>query len=151
MKSLVVFYSKSGNTEKVAMAIATGLGTQPRRIEDMPSQELPSYDLICVGTPVHGGAPDKKVMDFISQMPDMDGKKSAVFCTKSIAGDKATLAALSKALEAKGMVNLGSFSAVGLSRFFADFGPRIIHRGHPSPVELAKAEEFGRYLLVKMQ
>ena len=151
MKSLVVYYSKSGNTEKVARAIATGLGTQAKSIKEVTPAELKNYDLICFGTPVHRASPSEEITGFISQLPDLSGKKAAVFCTKSIAGDKPTLAALSKALEAKGMVVLGSFYAVGLSRFFADFGPRIFHRGHPSPVELAGAEEFGRNHIANMQ
>jgi hypothetical protein len=82
-------------------------------------------------------------------MPDLTGKKAGLFCTKSMFGDKPAIASMRKGIEAKGMVFAGSYCAVGLSRFIGDFGPRIFHRGHPSKEELAKAEEFGRGLLVK--
>ena len=146
MKSIVVYYSKSGNTEKIAQAIAAGLGTTAKKLDEVNPRELTGYDVIGIGSAVHRGAPDKSVLDFIQKMPELKGKKAALFCTKSIAGDKTTIAAMRKGVEAKGMIFAGSYCAVGLSRFFADFGPRIVHRGHPTKEELAKAEEFGRSL-----
>jgi flavodoxin len=151
MKSLVVFYSESGNTQKLAQAIAAGLGTQAVKIEDIEARILPDYDLICIGTPVQGGAPAKKVLDFISQMPDMSNKKAAVFCTMHMFGDKQVIQMVKKTLEARGMVFLGGFSALGWSRLIANFGPRIFNRGRPNQDELARAEDFGRNLLAKMQ
>jgi flavodoxin len=151
MNALVVYYSKSGNTEKVAFAIGAGIGVKPRRIEEINPSSVSGYDLIVLGSPVHGGKPSAPIMDFISRLPKMDGKKAAVFCTKSIAGDKPTMAVMEKALKDKGMTILGGFSAVGLSRFFADFGPRIFHRGHPSADELKRADEFGKNLVAKAQ
>ena len=149
MKSVVVYYSQSSNTEKIAQAIARGLGSKAMKLNEVDPRTLSGYDVIAIGSPVHGGAPNKKVMEFISQMPDLTGKKAGLFCTKSMFGDKPAIAAMRKGIEAKGMVFAGSYCAVGLSRFIGDFGPRIFHRGHPSKEELAKAEEFGRGLLVK--
>jgi flavodoxin len=149
MKSIVIYYSQSGNTEKIAQAVATGLGTKTIKLGEVIPNTLTGYDIIAIGSPVHGGAPNKKVLDFISQMPNLPGKKAGLFCTKSMFGDKPTLSAMQKGIEAKGMVFAGSYCAVGLSRFIGDFGPRIFHRGHPSKEELAKAEEFGRGLLNK--
>ena len=147
MKSIVIYYSQSGNTEKIAQAVAAGLGIKASKLEDINPDTLKNYDLIIIGSPVHGGAPNKKVTKFISQMPNMPGKKGALFCTKSIAGDKPAIATMRKGIEAKGMRFAGSYCAVGLSRFIGDFGPRIFHRGHPSKEELVKAEEFGRGLI----
>jgi flavodoxin len=147
MKSLVVYYSESGNTQKLAQAVAAGMGTQAVKIEDVEAQTLSDYDLICIGTPVQRGAPAGKVLDFISQMPDMQGKKAAVFCTMHMIGDKKVIQILKKTLEARGMVFLGGISALGWSRLVANFGPRIFNRGRPGKDELARAEEFGRTLL----
>jgi len=151
MKSLVVFYSESGNTQKLAQAVATGLGTQSMRIEDIETRKVSDYDLICIGTPVQGAAPARKVLDFISQMPLMSGKKVAFFCTMHMFGDKKAIQISKKMLEARGMVFLGGFTALGWSRLIANFGPRIFNRGRPNRDELARAEEFGRSLLAKME
>jgi len=151
MQALVVYYSETGNTETLAKAVASGLGTQARKVDEVTPGELKGYDLICLGTPVQGSAPARKVMDYISQWPNMSGKKAAVFCTMHMFGDKKVIQALKKTLEARGMIFLGGYSALGWSRLVANFGPRIFNRGRPNRDELARAEEFGRNLLVKMQ
>ncbi len=149
MKSVVIYFSKSGNTEKIAIAIAKGLGTKAQKLDDVKPGELTTCDIICIGTPVHAGQPNKAVSAFIAKMPELKGKKAGLFCTKSMFGDKSAVASMRKGLEAKGMVFGGSYCAIGFSRFIGDFGPRIFHRGHPTKEELSKAEEFGRGLLAK--
>ncbi len=147
MKAIVIYYSQSGNTEKIAQSVASGLGTKALKLADVNPETLKNYDLIVIGSPVHGGAPNRKVTEFISHMPEIPGKKGGAFCTKSLFGDKTTIAVIRKGLESKGMKFAGSYCAVGFSRFIGDFGPRIFHRGHPTKQELVKAEEFGRGLL----
>ncbi len=147
MNSIVIYYSQSGNTEKIAQAVAVGLGTKASKMADVNLETLKNYDVIVIGSPVHGGAPNRKVATFISQMPVLAGKKAALFCTKSMFGDKSAIAAMRKGVEAKGMIFTGSYCAIGFSRFIGDFGPRIFHRGHPSQEELVKAEGFGRGLI----
>jgi flavodoxin len=147
IKSVVVYYSESGNTQKVAQAIAGGMGTQAVEISEMDARKLAGYDLICIGTPVHNSAPDKRIETFISQMPDMSGKKAAIFFTYHLSGDKKAGLILKKRLEARGLEYLGSFTAKGHSRLIANFGPRIFLRGRPNQAELAAAKEFGERLL----
>lgn len=150
MKALVVYHSESGNTQKVAEAIASGLGTRAVSIEAVEAQELRGYDLICIGTPVNYCAPTKKVRDFIARMPSMSGKRGAAFCTMHMFGDRKTIQTLKDLLEAKGMVFLGGLSAQGWSRLIGNFGPRVFNRGRPNREELDRAELFGRNLLAKM-
>lgn len=150
MKALVAYHSESGNTQKLALAIASGLGTRAVSVDAVESRELQSYDLICIGTPVQYGAPTRQVREFISRMPPMSGKKAAAFCTMHMFGDKKTLQTLKGLLEAKGMVFVGGVSALGWSRLIANFGPRVFNRGRPDREELARAEEFGRKLLGKI-
>ena len=40
MKALVAYHSESGNTQKLALAIASGLGTRAVSIEAVEIQEL---------------------------------------------------------------------------------------------------------------
>ncbi len=98
---------------------------------------------------MHGSQPNKAVTDLILRMPRLDGKYCAAFCTKSLFGDRSTLAAMSRYLDAKGAKYLGGFCAIGWSRFIGNFGPRIFHRGHPSAAELERAREFGAALRAK--
>ncbi len=150
MKTLVAYYSESGNTEKLAYALAAGLGTVPVRLETVDPSSLPRYDLICLGTPVQNGGPSRAMRDFIARMPTLQGKPCAAFCTMHAFGDKRTLQALKALLEAKGMSYLGGCSALGWSRLVANFGPRIFNRGRPNHEELARAEELGQKLLARL-
>ena len=151
MKALVVYYSESNNTQKLAEAIATGLDTHAVSVDSVDPLTLADCDLICIGTPVQYGAPARKVLELIERMQSMTGKKAAAFCTMHMFGDKNTIQVLKQSLEAKGMVFLGGCSALGWSRLVGNFGPRIFNRGRPNRQELDRATEFGRGLLAKME
>jgi len=146
MKSLVIYYSESGNTRKIARHIASGLNTSAYPYDEVNVVEIQHYDLICIGTPVHGNSPAKSVTKLVSAFPTMPGKMCATFCTAHMFGMKQTLQKLKRQLEAKELNHVGSFSALGLSRLVANFGPRIFNRGRPSAEELAAAELFGKDL-----
>jgi flavodoxin len=151
MKALVVYYSESQNTQKLAEAIAAGLGTQALGLEAVDPRSLADYDLVCIGTPVQYAAPARKVREFIERMPVMTGKKAAAFCTMHMFGARNTLQVLQRSLEARGMAFLGGCSALGWSRLVGNFGPRIFNRGRPDRAELERATDFGRSLLARME
>jgi len=56
-RALIIYYSVTGNTEKVAFAIQRGVrkgGLEPtiKKISEAYEEELFDYDLVCFGTPV---------------------------------------------------------------------------------------------------
>lgn len=146
MKAMVLYYSKSGNTEKVACAVAQGLGVEAKSIDTVKPEDTASYDLICIGTPVHAFRPAKAVTRFVEAMPPLQGKKAAGFYTMSMGGDGGANKSLKLMFEAKGMEFLGGYSCKGLSRLLGNFGPRVVNRGRPSEEELKEAREFGEKL-----
>jgi hypothetical protein len=101
-KALIVYYSITGNTWKVAMAIEQGLrkaGLEPvvKKIWEAKREELYDYDAVFLGTPVIHGLPPHPVMKFILEKgydyrsrgfvglntPAIPGKKAVVFVTYS--------------------------------------------------------------------
>ena len=147
MKALVVFYSESDNTAKIAGAIATRLGVVAKRVEAVNPADTAAYDLIVIGSPVHGSRPNAAVMRFIERMPQLEGKKAAAFCTMHLFGDKKAIDIIARKLEEKGLKFIGGFCRRGLSRLVANFGPRIFNRGRPSSLDLQEAADFGGRLL----
>ena len=145
MKSLVLYYSKSGNTEKVARAIAKGLKAELKEVEEI--ENVFGYELICIGTPVHALAPAKPIKKFLEELPDLPGKKGAGFYTMHAFGDKRTLRIIKKGLENRKVKFLGGFSCRGTSSIFGDIGPKIFNKGKPNKEDLKKAEDFGKKLL----
>jgi len=144
MKSIVIYYSETGNTEKVAKAIAGAVAGEIKRVEETNPDELADYDLIFIGTPVHGFGPSKKIEDFLDKLPQLQGKKGAAFCTMHIGGDKTTFRIIKEKLEKKGIIFIDSFSCLGWSRLIGNFGPRIFNRGRPNEEDLRKAVEFAK-------
>ncbi len=55
MKTLVVFDSTYGNTEKVARAIGESIHCPVLRVGDVHAADLAGLDLFIAGSPTHGG------------------------------------------------------------------------------------------------
>jgi flavodoxin len=75
MKTCVVYFSRTGNTKRLAQAdtakapIFDMAVTQPSAIED--------FDLLILGTPVEGSSPAKEAAAFIESMPKVESKKQS--------------------------------------------------------------------------
>lgn len=147
MKSIVIYYSETGNTEKIAKAISNSIGAELKRVEDIKIEDISDYNLIFIGTPVHGFGPSEIMKGFLENLPSLSGKKGAAFCTMHRFGNKKTIRVIKESLEAKEIVFIDGFSCRGLSRLFANFGPRIFNRGRPNEEDLKNAEDFGRRIL----
>ena len=149
MKSLVVYYSKSGNTKKVARAIAIGLGAELKNIEEI--EDISSYELICIGTPVHAFAPSKPIKKFLKELPDLSDKKGAGFCTMHAFGGKRTLRIIKERLEVKGIQFLSGFSCKDINSIFSDTGSKNFNKEKPNEEDLKQAEDFGKKLLSEVE
>ena len=147
MKFLVVYYSESGNTEKVAKAIAQAIAGDIKRVEETKPEELADYDLIFIGTPVHGSRPARKIEDFLDDLPELSNRKAAAFCTLHLFGDETTFQIIKEKLEKRGIIFIDSFSCLGWSRLVGNFGPRIYNKGRPNSEDLKKASEFAKRVL----
>lgn len=86
MKTLVIYDSLYGNTEKIARAIGEGLTGEVKvvRIGDVNASEVRSFDLLIVGSPVHGGRATPAIDAFLKQLPahSLEGKSVAAFDTR---------------------------------------------------------------------
>jgi flavodoxin len=106
MKPCVLYFSRTGNTKRMAEAIAD-MTKAP--IFDIASSEpsiVENYDLLFIGTPVEGASPAKEAKAFVQSLPRTDGKKVILFCTHRIFRNKRTLKALKKELDSKGYTTL---------------------------------------------
>lgn len=94
-KVLVTYYSRSGNTEKMARMIADGLATKDlavdlKTVEEVAIDSLPSYDGFIVGSPNYFGTmawPVKKFVDeSVKYFKKLDGKAAAAFTSEGMIG-----------------------------------------------------------------
>ena len=86
MKAVVIYDSLFGNTEKIAQAIGAGLSGEVKvvRVGDANASELMAFDLLIVGSPVHGGRATPAIDALLRQFPAhaLEGKGIAAFDTR---------------------------------------------------------------------
>lgn len=80
MKTLIVYDSVYGNTEKIANSIGNTIGGDTRiiRTGDVNISELESIDLLIIGSPTYGGSPTPPVQDFLSRISESSLKNTSI-------------------------------------------------------------------------
>ena len=87
MRTLIVYDSVHGNTEKVAQTIGDALGGEVsvRRASEVSAADVEAVDLLIVGSPTHGGWFTEAVKGWLDQLPAtaLDGIRAAAFDTRT--------------------------------------------------------------------
>lgn len=146
LKVLLIYFSQTGGTEKIANAICQGIletGNECElvKMRDAPSKDLAPYDLIGIGCPTFYYREPLNVQNFIRQMDEAQGKHSFIFCTHGSSKGN-TFYYLKEDLRQKGFVVIGAFDSYAESSL--QFYPKPMHTAkHPDTIELKAAREFG--------
>ena len=137
MKTVLVYFSRGGNTRKIAEAIAEELEITSIDVKK-ESPNVSGADLLIVGSGTYGNKPGKEMVAFLENLESVKDKRAA--CFSSCAGDASkTLDAMKDILTKKGYTIVDCFSCFGK---FAG----LSKRGHPTDEELKRAKEFARKL-----
>ena len=129
----VVYYSISGNTKKVAEAIAGELGVKAENVK--AKEWLTKGSFVFLGSGCYAGKPGKGLQEFIARN-DFKGRQVALFGTSAFGGGDEVMRVMEELLKWEGALIRGSFHCKG--RLV------LVNRGHPSDEELAKAREFAK-------
>ncbi len=161
MRSLVAYFSQTGNTKKVAEAIFGEL-PEPKEIKELSEVDsLEGYDLCFIGFPVIAFGPAQPGVEFLEDYAE--GKDVALFVTHAApeqeAEDEGWLENCRQA--AAGAELIGFFHCQGelaapvmealkksddeVLREFGERGPET--KGQPDEGRLDKAREFARAML----
>jgi flavodoxin I len=164
MKALITYFSKTGNTEKVARAIYEAIPIHVEK-ELLPVQdvkETSGYDIIFVGFPVHAHSVPAQLLPFFKNLPP--GQNIALFCTHgSLRGGHLPKQALEHAISlSDGSKIVGTFGIRGRvdAKIIDSLMTQAEHRAwaeeaqgaheHPSEMDLADGKEFARRVLAKI-
>jgi flavodoxin len=128
----VVYYSLTGNTRKVADAIASELGVEAKNIRTVDTVAQDAF--IFLGSGYYGAVLVKDIADFIDRN-GLQGRKVALFGTSGFGWEK-ELSIMERQISGKGVKVVGRFNCFG--RFAA------VKRGHPDAEELEQARSFAR-------
>jgi flavodoxin I len=85
MKVLVIYFSQTGNTEKIAMAICEEASqaneAELKKLEDINTDEVAGYDFIFIGSPLHASNLAAPVKEFLAGIQASSSQKMAGFIT----------------------------------------------------------------------
>ncbi|MDR2017850.1 MAG: flavodoxin family protein [Syntrophobacterales bacterium] len=119
MQVLVIYYSKSGNTQRLAEEVAEGVkevknvGCVVKAVKDVTKEDFLASQGIIAGSPVYFGsmaAPLKEMFDkFVIVRKDMGDKVGAAFVTSGdpTGGKETTLMSIIQAFLIYGMIIVG--------------------------------------------
>lgn len=131
MKVAVRYYTRSGNTKKLADQIAGTLGVKAESVTAGLKEEV---DILFLGSSVYAAGVDEEVKKFIQ---NTNVKVGFVVNFSTAAIIKSTYSQIKKLLEAKGMkLHEKEYHCKG------SFG--IMHKGKPNASDLKAASEFAK-------
>ncbi len=110
MKACVIYFSLTGNTKRFAESISNTLNLPIFDLATSKPSIVEDYDVLILGTPVHGLSPAKPVSSFIEKLPKANNKKVIIFSTYAIRKGKAN-----KKLENE-LANMGYRTILSLSK-----------------------------------
>lgn len=147
MKGLVVYYSATGSTRKVARAIHRGMSgviqADIASVKEISPEQAGEYDLIGVGSPNWYFRETANVRRFMYEMPDLTGKLGFVFCTHA-ATPLGIFHSMVPFLKHKGLTIIGWGDWYGSVHQVLHAPKPDLTDGHPDGIDLAEAEAFGR-------
>lgn len=137
-KVYVVYASLTGNTRKVAQAMAEAVGATLVDVRKDPLPKVEPGDVIFVGDGVYGGRPSRALRRALRAWTLPKGVKAAVFGTYG--GRPSQLPILERILAEKGAQVVDRFSCLGRDWFLLG----LVGRGRPSAEDLKAAQAFAR-------
>ena len=115
MKPCVVYFSRTGNTKRMAEAISEATGAPVFSMTSSEPSVVVDFDLLIVGTPVEGFRPANETVAFVERLPKTEGKKAFLFCTYAL-WEGRTFKILEKELSIKGYDPALSVSKKGVKQ-----------------------------------
>ena len=117
-KGIVVYYSRSGNTKKMAQIITAAMNdaelpTECKSVDKVKADDLLNYDAIVIGSPTYYGhmaSPIKQLFDdTVKKHGQLDAKVGAAFSSAANigGGNETTIMGILEAMLIAGMVVQG--------------------------------------------
>lgn len=136
MKIAVRYYSRGGNTKKLALAIAEAAGVEARTVA-MPLDE--KADILFLGSSVYAAGVDNAVKLFLEENKDNIG---TIYNFSTAALIESTYKQVKKFAEGLGLT-------VSDKEYHCRGSFALLHKGHPNDGDLARAKSFARQVVGK--
>ena len=134
MKIAIRYYTKTGNTKKLAEAIGSAINVEAKTVDEPLTEDV---DILFLGSAVYAAGIDERVKEFIENIDVNVGK---VVNFSSAALIESTYSQVKKQVEQKGLkMSEDEFHCRGAFKF--------VHRGHPDETDLKNAQEFAKRIV----
>lgn len=134
MKVAVRYFTRSGNTKKLALAIAEAVGVEAQDVS-VPLEE--KTDILFLGSSVYAAGVDDAVKRFIAENKDKIGK---LYNFSTAALISSTYKQVQKLAAENGV-------AIAEEEFHCRGSFAVMHRGRPNTEDLQNAAEFAEKII----
>ena len=134
MKIAIRYYTKTGNTKKLAEAISQVVNIEAKTVDEPLTEDV---DILFLGSAVYVAGIDSRIKEFIK---GIDVNVGEVVNFSSAALIESTYSQVKKEVEAKGLkMSEKEFHCRGAFKF--------VHRGRPNEKDLKDANEFAKAII----
>jgi len=134
MKIAIRYYTKTGNTKKLAEAIGSAINVEAKTVDEPLTEDI---DILFLGSAVYAAGIDQKIKDFIKNINVNVGE---VVNFSSAALIESTYKQVKKEVEAKGL-------KMSENEFHCRGAFKLVHRGRPNDEDLRNAQEFAKRIM----
>lgn len=134
MKIAIRYYTKTGNTKKLAEAIASAINVEAKTVDKPLTEDV---DILFLGSAVYAAGIDSKIKDFIKNINVNVGE---VVNFSSAALIESTYKQVKKEVEAKGI-------KMSEDEFHCRGAFKLVHRGRPNNEDLKNVQEFAKRII----
>lgn len=134
MKIAIRYFSRGGNTKKLADAISSAVGVEARTVQEPLTEDV---DILFLGSSVYANGVDKNVKQFIEQIQVKVGKV-VNFSTAALI--ESTYNQVAKLLEPRHI-------PLDKEEFHCRGSFSILHKGRPNREDCQAAAEFARNII----
>ena len=150
VKVLVVYDSMSGNTEKMAFAVAEGVKAKKaeaivKKVEETSVEDLVDHDAIIMGSPTYYGQMSGKLKELVDKSVEvhgkLEGKVGGAFTSSggTATGAETTLLSILQAMLVHGMIVPGTSN-------FKHYGSAAV--GAPNKDDVEDCRDLGKRVAV---
>ena len=134
MKIAIRYYTKTGNTKKLAEAIGSAINVEPKTVDEPLTEDV---DILFLGSAVYAAGISGQIKDFIK---NINVNVDQVVNFSSAALIESTYKQVKGEVEAKGL-------KMSEDEFHCRGAFKLVHRGHPDDNDLKNAQEFAKRII----
>ncbi|WP_407374273.1 flavodoxin family protein [Methanobrevibacter sp.] len=134
MKIAIRYYTKTGNTKKLADAIAEVCNVEAKTVDEPLTEDV---DVLFLGSAIYAAGIDKSIKEFLQ---NINVNVGCIYNFSSAALIESTFGQVKKEAEANGL-------KISDDEFHCRGAFKLIHRGRPNEKDLNDIKEFAKRII----